>query len=64
MNDFLDTRRAMGETREWAFKDTSRKNCKQADFQEDFFELLEDIQVRTKLIGNKVEVREEHTQEI
>ena len=49
----------MGETRRWAFKDAAGKNCKQVDFQEDFFELLEDIQGRTKLIGNEVDVREE-----
>ena len=60
MNDFLNLRRDMGGTKWWAFKDADGNKCKHVDFQEDFFELFEDIQGRTKLIGNEVDVREEY----
>ena len=60
MNEFLRVRKAQGETRGWAFKSKTGNKVRQSDLQEDFFDLLEEVQVSTTLLGDNVDVRENY----
>ena len=42
------------------FKNSSGNKCKQGNFEETFFELLEEVQEKTKLICDAVDVRQEY----
>ena len=60
MNKFLSIRKTLGETRGWAFKTETGDKGRQVDMQEDFFELLEEVQASSSLIKDGVNVREEY----
>ena len=60
MNKFLSIRKALGETRGWAFKTEIGTKGRQVDLQEDFFELLEEVQASSSTIKDKVNMREEY----
>ena len=57
MDAFLGT---LNESSGWAFKMGTGIKMKQADLQEDFYALMDEVQNRTKLIDNKVDIREEY----
>ena len=58
MEKFISIKQEEGETKGWAFKNSVGEKIKQADFSEDFFELLEGIQETTTLLEDTVEIRE------
>ena len=60
MDAFLGTLRDTGESRGWAFKTQDGKRMKQADLQVDFFALMDEVQDTTKLIDNRIDIREEY----
>ena len=60
MDALVKITRETGESNGWAFKREDGTKMKQADLQNDFYALMDEVQDTTQLIDRRVDIREEY----